>query len=124
MPSGGPRAGTRTGTYEQRSDLQAGPRTARGPAPAAYGEGKRREAVTQTPELPQPGQLTPLEAASQRPTEPVTAGIDTGPGPGSEVLNPAVAQNDALFDIRALVAEFPEYAKHLAPLIAMAEDES
>lgn len=31
--------------------------------------------------------LVPLDAPTQRPEEPVTAGVDAGAGPGSEVLN-------------------------------------
>ena len=38
-----------------------------------------RQAVAQEP-------VTPLFAPSQRPDEPITAGIAMGPGPGSEVL--------------------------------------
>jgi hypothetical protein len=41
--------------------------------------GDVREAATQGP-------VTELFAPSQRPTEPITAGIDSGPGPGSEML--------------------------------------
>jgi hypothetical protein len=36
-----------------------------------------------TLQMPEP---TPLMAPSERPDEPVTAGIDVGPGPGSEVM--------------------------------------
>ena len=31
--------------------------------------------------------LIPLDAPTQRPDEPVTFGVDAGPGPGAEVLN-------------------------------------
>lgn len=31
--------------------------------------------------------LIPLDAPTQRPNEPITAGVDAGAGPGSEVLN-------------------------------------
>lgn len=37
--------------------------------------------------------LTPLTAMTQRPNEPLSAGSDFGPGPGSEVLNLPPAQN-------------------------------
>lgn len=38
--------------------------------------------------LPQvaPAQVTPLFAPSERPNEPVTSGVDIGPGPGSDAL--------------------------------------
>ena len=38
-----------------------------------------RQAVDQTP-------ITPLFAGTQRPDEPITAGVPMGPGPGPEVL--------------------------------------
>jgi hypothetical protein len=41
--------------------------------------GDVREAATQTP-------VTPLDAPTQRKNEPITAGIDMGPGPGSSAL--------------------------------------
>lgn len=31
--------------------------------------------------------IIPLDMPTQRPNEPITAGVDMGPGPGSEVLN-------------------------------------
>ncbi len=46
----------------------------RGQAPSKF-----REDLTQTP-------VTPLDAPTQRKGEPITAGIDMGPGPGSSVL--------------------------------------
>jgi hypothetical protein len=57
-------------------------------------------AATPLPPVPQPGQGGPAQAPqmpqyngapfgapTQRPDEPVTAGADAGPGPGSDVLN-------------------------------------
>ena len=41
--------------------------------------GDVREAATQAP-------VTPLFAPTERPNEPITAGIDMGPGPGSNAL--------------------------------------
>jgi hypothetical protein len=39
-------------------------------------------------------QGSPLNGPSTRPNEPITAGVNTGPGPGSEVLsNPMVGQS-------------------------------
>lgn len=67
----------------------------------AYGEGKETAAIkagaplattgdvtpSQAPNVSMPqGEVTPLFAPSQRPNEPVTAGIDMGPGPGSSAL--------------------------------------
>lgn len=41
-----------------------------------------------------PGQVVPLDAPTQRPGEPLTAGLPHGPGPGPEALGvqPGVAQ--------------------------------
>lgn len=67
----------------------------------AYGEGKETAAIkagaplattgnvtpSQAPSVSMPqGEVTPLFAPSQRPNEPVTAGIDMGAGPGSSAL--------------------------------------
>jgi hypothetical protein len=44
--------------------------------------------------------ITPLYAPSQRPDEPITAGIDMGPGPGSAALGMnAAAPREKLSDI-------------------------
>jgi hypothetical protein len=67
----------------------------------AYGQNKaineQRKAAPITPSAPtsQVGMarelvqepLIPLDAPTQRPDEPITAGVDIGAGPGSEVLN-------------------------------------
>lgn len=126
MPRGGERAGVPGEKYTNRSDMQNNPRT--GGKPSQYGEGKRRAAVTATPDAaqpymgPPPGSLTSLEAPTERPNEPVTTGLDIGAGAGSEVLASRPVPDDALFDLRAMAARFPEY-RALARLIAMAEDE-
>ena len=86
------------GKYSTRTDnLQMGS--------TAYGEGKETDAINtgapksktrgiadnvggrpvSTVDVPQ-GEVTPLFAQSQRPDEPITAGIDMGPGPGSKAL--------------------------------------
>ena len=40
-----------------------------------------------------PAPVVPLSAYTQRPNEPITAGIDVGPGPGSEAM-PALPTNN------------------------------
>jgi hypothetical protein len=58
-----------------------------------YGEGQATMAqqtaapMAGSPATPMMPSVTPLTAASERPDEPVTAGMDFGAGPGSEVLN-------------------------------------
>lgn len=49
-------------------------------------------------------QLGTLMDPTTRPTEPITAGVDFGPGPGSEVL-PADFQNNTRPDENAMIAK-------------------
>jgi hypothetical protein len=67
------------------------------PSPKAATPAQVRNAVSQGQQQQgQPQQqITPLFAPTQRPDEPVTAGADSGPGPGSAALNlpsPDIAQ--------------------------------
>jgi len=49
-------------------------------------------------------EITPLMAPSQRPNEPITAGVNTGPGPGSEVMMDRPGQTGSLTDtLRELI---------------------
>lgn len=51
------------------------------------------------------GNVTPLDAESARPDEPVTAGASMGPGPGVEALSSTAQGSDAAYEaayIRAL----------------------
>lgn len=95
------------GKYARRTD--GGPAQVISAAPnQPYGEaGAQREAQRLAPmgaadPMPQAAQPTPdqmqamrlpefngpaLTAPTQRPDEPITAGVDIGPGPGSEILN-------------------------------------
>jgi hypothetical protein len=55
-----------------------------------YGQGgnmqqQQAAPLAGTPEVP-PMPVVPLAAPTMRPNEPVTAGVDVGPGPGSEAL--------------------------------------
>jgi hypothetical protein len=56
-------------------------------------------------------QLGTLMDPTTRPTEPITAGVDFGPGPGSEAL-PANFQNNTRPDENALIAK--QYLPELA----------
>lgn len=128
MPRGGRRTGTPGASYANRTDLAV-------PAAAATGQqyGKAsqqlaaqrampvarpstdRMPMTPTPGGaqpmggPQPGQLTPLDAPSSRPNEPITAGLPVGAGPGIEA-NPfgmVGSDDDAQLAIRAAYAAYP-----------------
>lgn len=89
----GPLAGASgPGKFSKRTDLPS----------AYYGEGVETAAIksgaplattpdvrpSQAPAVPAPAPepVTPLFAPTQRPNEPITSGIDTGEGPGSEAL--------------------------------------
>ena len=87
----GPLAGASgPGKFSKRTDLPS----------AYYGEGVETAAIksgaplattpdvrpSQAPAVPAQEPVTPLFAPTQRPDEPITAGIDTGEGPGSNAL--------------------------------------
>jgi hypothetical protein len=86
----------------------------------AYGEGKDTAAIKAGAPLAKTGDVTPsqapnvpvtqepvtsLYAPSQRPEEPVTAGVDIGAGPGSEALMIAKPA-DKLSDTLALMLPY------------------
>jgi hypothetical protein len=74
-----------------------------------YGEGQATmqqqqaapmQGQTPTPSMPD---ITPLTAPTARPSEPVTTGMDFGPGAGSEVLN--LPQQRSLSQILASIVD-------------------
>lgn len=113
MASGGARTGVPGASYSQRTDMQQSPRAATG---QTYGTAKAQTDAQKAQPLPAAG-ARPFLRPSERPDEPITAGMPTGPGPGPEVLprfqNPAgpstVDQLRALYsvwpseDLRALL---------------------
>jgi len=57
--------------------------------------------------------VVPLTAPTQRPDEPVTAGVDVGPGPGREILGLKNPVDNQLKDLSKLAKYMPlmmEYA--------------
>lgn len=66
------------------------------------------------PAGPSPGSLTPLDAPTQRPNEPLTAGAPFGPGAGPMAGNTTVDQLRALYmadpneDIRQLLEAYDQ----------------
>lgn len=72
---------------------QAGTQPARYISGMAYGEGQATMAqqtaapMAGSPVTPMMPSVTPLTAPTERPNEPLTAGMDFGAGPGSEALN-------------------------------------
>lgn len=50
--------------------------------------------------------ITPLDAPTERPNEPLTAGLPVGPGPGPEVIGLDV-DDDLVATLRAIHAKWP-----------------
>lgn len=127
MPRGGKRKGTPGSPYPNRSDLR-GPGTPDIPKTFTgqpYGAATQQAQVQGAgpPASPQPqapgatpeggppgvpaGGLGPFNRPTERPNEPITHGLSTGPGGGPEAvgLNP---RNDAVsLQLRALYSQFP-----------------
>lgn len=85
MPRGGRRQGTPGKAYANRTDLTS----QYGPGSAAAGG--MEPSPQQQPLMPPPvtADMVPnLADPTQRPNEPVTAGLSVGPGPGPEALGP------------------------------------
>lgn len=126
MPRGGRRQGRPGQAYPQRQDLTAAPR----PLPIStvpgqtYGAATEQRAAQQAvpmasgpltappvaapaptgaPPMP-PGEFGAFDRPSERPSEPVTTGLPTGPGAGPEVLG---AMNPTHDELRALYSAFP-----------------
>lgn len=118
MARGGRRAGRSGAMYANRTDMQLGPRVPVQAAPGqVYGAaGAQRAAqqavplravaspgpaaapggpVSRQPALPPP----PLDAPTDHPGEPLTAGSAFGPGPGPEALRPAPDMNVAALGV-------------------------
>lgn len=90
-PASGP------GALSQRTDSQ---QPVRAPSGMPYGERQQLEETQRQAPLPQgvmppsaadggpnANTLTPLDAPTQYPGQPVTAGVDVGAGPGSEAVD-------------------------------------
>lgn len=125
MPRGGRRSGRAGKPYANRSDLR-GPLPVTAAPSAGYGQRVAQERAQQAvplapqpsptvpsppapgppaPTGPAPGELGDFLRATERPSEPITAGLASGPGPGPEALGQA---NDGSVDeLRALYAAFP-----------------
>lgn len=144
---GGKRNGAPGQAYPNRSDLSGAPQISRptvatgqpygqasaqqaalrqvplaGNPPAQSGASPSMAGQSTGPPAVLPGQLGPLHGATQRPNEPLTAGLPTGPGPGPEALNlpsqqqPADGTDQLASTLRGLYQAFP--TKDLARLIA------
>ena len=92
MPRGGKRQGTPGKAYANRTDM--GMNYDNATSAAAGGVTAPRE---QQPAMRMYPEDTPmLLDPTQRPAEPLTAGLSSGPGPGPEVLDPRINETRAL----------------------------
>ena len=112
MASGGVRQGAPGKAYPNRSDLNADRQAPRAPAGRPYGE--RKAAMDAQRTIPLPAQsgprVIPLDAPTERPDEPLTAGLSTGAGPGPEALMPTglpVQEMEIIANLRAMYRAFP-----------------
>lgn len=128
MPRGGRRSGTPGKAYGNRSDLNTNrtPPVTRIPgqpygAQAAQVRAQQSVPVGPTPTptpmvpLPTPGgvgsaptgtPVVPLDAPTTRPTEPLTAGVNVGPGPGAPPMSQP-AEDPLIQELRAIYLAYP-----------------
>lgn len=120
---GGKRTATPGKAYSQRTDLMPSAQPVRVQSGQEYGQRQAQEQAQRAVPLPGPTPTppVPLSAPSMKPTEPVTAGLPIGPGPGPEVLTRMAPSEQApiLEMLQALYAEFPN--NDLRSLIEEAE---
>lgn len=111
MPRGGRRSGAPAKAYSQRTDLAMDRSPTSVAADAPYGQGAELQAAqSAVPVGPPPGGVTPLNAPTQRPDEPLTAGLSTGPGPGPEALQAP----SAIEGMKVLSQKNRQYLDYLA----------
>jgi len=102
------------GKLTKRTDLPPKQGIKRLPNPA-YGEQQAFMGQEQAAPMAKAGNplgsVIPLHAPSMRPDEPVTAGVDVGPGPGSEILGLKSPIDTQLQDLSVLAKYMPLMAK-------------
>lgn len=111
MARGGRRSGVQGQAYSNRTDLNSGPRidALRG---QPYGEAGAQIASQQA--LPMAPPPIPLTAPTNRPNEPIQAGLPIGPGPGPEAA--AIPSPDPVeMTLRGLYEMYPN--RDLAELL-------
>lgn len=103
------------GKFAKRTDRQGAKKLPN----AAYGEQQQFQAdqagapmaksnnAAAMPQRNPMADVVPLTAPSRRPDEPVTAGVDSGPGPGREILGLKNPTDVALQDLSKLARYMP-----------------
>lgn len=123
---GGARLGTPGVAYPNRSDLSQNKQPLQAPTGMAYGQHKAAidaQRAVGLPEQQDPAAgLIGLHAPTQRPNEPIHAGMPTGPGPGPEALGlppgtGTAPTNPVADQLRALYLAYPN-----SDLAALIED--
>jgi hypothetical protein len=71
-------------------------------------------------DLPVPGGLPPLDAPSNRPDEPLTHGLPSGPGGGPEVLQPPDPREQGLAVLNALGDAADPETRHVRDVLRAA----
>jgi len=104
MPRGGKRQGTPGKGYANRTDMDQNYNLGSEKTPAAGGV-----SAPQPKPLPVYPEDTPmLLDPTNRPLEPVTAGLPSGAGPGPEIMDPRVDETRAL----------KKYLPHIEPFLS------
>lgn len=97
------------GPFSQRTDQGSG-QPIRNLPNAGYGEGKDFQQIQQGAAMAQAApmpKVTRLDAMTERPTEPVTAGADAGAGPGRAILGIPTPADTRLADLGKLGQYLP-----------------
>jgi hypothetical protein len=92
MPRGGKRLGTPGKGYANRTDLD----TNYNNTTSAASGGIKPQPMEQPANAAYPEDTPMLSDPTARPNEPITAGLDIGPGPGSGASDPRVDETVAL----------------------------
>lgn len=104
MPRGGKRQGTPGKAYVNRTDMGMDYNPDSAQTPAAGGVVAPKQ---QTPMMSVYPEDTPmLLDPTNRPDQPVTAGLPVGPGPGPELLDPRVSETQSLKRYLPLIEPF------------------
>ncbi len=97
------------GSMSERTDLNVSQQPARYISGLPQGQGQTTyNTQTQAPMYAAPeSEIVGITAATQNPNQPITAGIDIGPGPGSEVINLPNTQPTVLSVLRQIAQNDP-----------------
>jgi hypothetical protein len=107
MPRGGKRQGTPGKGYSNRTDMQAQPDMSRNTAATGGLTAPGPSPAPAPVPIKTPDDSPMLTAPSQRPGEPLTEGLDFGPGAGSEALGMQSYSQQKAADIQEMKKHLP-----------------